>query len=629
MQQEVHRRPVAGMALMRTANRLYGLLLYLYPRRFRHEYGEPMAQLFRDAMRERLRRGGMAALFSLWILTLFDLVRSVFVEQMAELFHVSVDWGGTTMTYLEKIREFAREPEQLELAYQAAVKAGERGAFTEAIQLAHTEDSGNLLYSAWYYRLLHAAGRVIAWSWAVPLAILNGLLLWWLSDEQGYTLQIVNPFSGVQGHSSTPLVLVVGMGIAAIIIITFLAGAGDRHWRRLVLIALGLMGVTAYVIYFFPQTGTSLYQEQYLALMPLNLALLAWAGIGIYALIGHWDPGNRFAFLVKSLEFLIVGGLFGFILLLFTGVTVGLFSALGIEPPEEIMRLFFAGGAGMIGVLAVALAIEPGVAPRQQPFDEGLSRLIPLLLRLLLPLAVLVLTIFVFFIPANFWQPFNNREVLIAFNALLFAVIALLVGVVPLAQGDLSERLWHWLWRGILALTVLTLIVGIYALAAILYRTLLDRLTPNRLTFIGWNVINIGVLFWLLVLQWRAKGPARVHALQRTLAGAMIPYAMWALLTLLALPWLFPINQGEVAALPKDIQHVVGEQPYPILLKCASSPHIYALDRGEKHWIKDIQTFEAQGFEWRDVHFTRCETIDAIPDGPPIPADAGVPPDAQ
>ncbi|MEZ4679957.1 MAG: hypothetical protein R2932_37630 [Caldilineaceae bacterium] len=308
MQQEVHRRPVAGMALVYVANRLYGLLLYLYPRRFRHEYGEPMAQLFRDAMRQQLRRGGMAALLSLWILTLFDLVRSVFVEQMAELFHVSVDWGGTTMTYLEKIREFAREPEQLELAYQAAVKAGERGAFTEAIQLAHTEDRGNLLYSAWYYRLLHAAGRVIAWSWAIPLAILNGLLLWWLSDEQGYTLQIVNPFSGVQGHSSTPLVLVVGMGIAAIIIITFLAGAGDRHWRRLVLIALGLMGVTAYVIYFFPQTGTSLYQEQYLALMPLNLALLAWAGIGIYALIGHWDPGNRFAFLVKSLEFLIVGG---------------------------------------------------------------------------------------------------------------------------------------------------------------------------------------------------------------------------------------------------------------------------------------------------------------------------------
>ncbi|MCB0109364.1 MAG: hypothetical protein KDE53_25750, partial [Caldilineaceae bacterium] len=442
-------------------------MLYLYPRSFRIAFGEPMAQLFRDKSRDALHTGQWTVLIHLWSVTLLDLLKSASTEHLAELFHVSPDWGGTTVNYLEKIREFAREPEQLELAYQAAVKAGERSAFAEAVQMAHAEDHGNLLYSAWYYRLLHAAGRVIAWSWAVPLAILNGLLLWWLSDEQRFALQIVNPFSGTQERADMPVVLLLGPAVAATIIILFLAVAGDRQWRRLGGIVLGLAAVTAYVFFCYPQAGTSLYQEQYLALMPMSLGLLAWAGIGLYALGGHWDAGNRFAFLVKSLEFLIVGGLFGFILLLFTGVTFGVFNALGIEPPDEIIRLFVAGGAGMVGVLAVAMAVEPGVAPRQQPFDEGLSRLIPLLLRLLLPLALLVLTVFVFFIPANFWGPFENREVLIAFNAMLFAVIALLVGVVPLARGDLNERLWTWLWRGILALTVLVLVVGVYALVAI------------------------------------------------------------------------------------------------------------------------------------------------------------------
>ncbi len=495
-----------------------------------------------------------------------------------------------------------------------------------------------MLFAAWHYRLLHAARRLIAWSWAVPLAILNGLLLWWFSDEERYTLPIVNPFAGTQAQSTTAgvaifgseqaAIFLFGSGLAAILIITFLAGAGERRWGRLFAIALALVVPTAYVLLLYPRMGTIVYQEQYLALMSIHLALLAWAGIGAYVLIGHWDARNRFAFLVKSLEFLIVGGLFGFILLLFTGVTFGLFSALGIEPPDEIMRLFIAGGAGMIGVLAVALAIEPKAAPAQQPFDEGLSRLITLLLRLLLPLAVVVLVVFITFIPANFRQPFENRDVLIAFNAMLFAVVALLVGVVPLAQGDLNARLWTWLWRGILALTGLALLVGIYALAAIVYRTLEDRLTPNRLAFIGWNVINIGVLLWLLVLQGRSEPTARLRALHRTLAGAMLPYALWALLTLLALPWLFPINQGDVANLPPDIQRLVGQEPYPILLKCWSSPHIYALDQGEKRWIKDIPTFEAQGFNWRDVHFESCEEIDAIPDGPPIPPDAGAPPDA-
>jgi hypothetical protein len=282
----------------------------------------------------------------------------------------------------------------------------------------------------------------------------------------------------------------------------------------------------------------------------------------------------------------------------------------------------------MIGVLAVALVIDPKAAPAQQPFDEGLSRLVTLLLRLLLPLAVLVLVVFIGFIPANFRQPFENRDVLIAFNAMLFAVVALLVGVVPLAQGDLNERLWRWLWRGILALTALALLIGIYALAAIVYRTLEDRLTPNRLVFIGWNVINLGVLLWLLVLQWRSAPAARLSALHRTLTGAMLPYAAWAVLTLVALPWLFPINQGNVASLPPDIQLLVGQEPYPILLKCAREPHIYALDEGKKRWIKDIPTFEAEGFNWRDVHFESCDEIHTIPDGPPIPPDAGAPPNS-
>ncbi|MEZ4620194.1 MAG: hypothetical protein R2867_32455 [Caldilineaceae bacterium] len=156
------------------------------------------------------------------------------------------------------------------------------------------------------------------------------------------------------------------------------------------------------------------------------------------------------------------------------------------------------------------------------------------------------------------------------------------------------------------------------------HRTLLDRLTPNRLTFIGWN----GDQHWRALLAARAsvagQGCARPGTRRRhdALCGVGPIDVAGAALAL-------SDQSGEVAALPKDIQHVVGEQPYPILLKCASSPHIYALDRGEKHWIKDIETFEAQGFEWRDIHFTRCETIDAIPTGSPIPANAGAPPDAQ
>jgi hypothetical protein len=63
-----------------------------------------------------------------------------------------------------------------------------------------------------------------------------------------------------------------------------------------------------------------------------------------------------------------------------------------------------------------------------------------------------------------------------------------------------------------------------------------------------------------------------------------------------------------------------------ILRKCATSPHVYAIENGQKRWIKDIPTFEEQGYVWEDVQIVSCSTLNRIPDGPPIPPDAGEPP---
>ncbi len=63
-----------------------------------------------------------------------------------------------------------------------------------------------------------------------------------------------------------------------------------------------------------------------------------------------------------------------------------------------------------------------------------------------------------------------------------------------------------------------------------------------------------------------------------------------------------------------------------VLLKCNGSPHIYRIEREQKRWIQDIPTFEAEGHVWEDVEFVSCQYLRNIPDGPPIPEDAGPPP---
>jgi hypothetical protein len=67
-------------------------------------------------------------------------------------------------------------------------------------------------------------------------------------------------------------------------------------------------------------------------------------------------------------------------------------------------------------------------------------------------------------------------------------------------------------------------------------------------------------------------------------------------------------------------------RPIHVLLKCPDSPHIYRLENQQKRWIKDIDTFLAEGHQWEDVRFVPCSYLRDIPDGPPIPENAGLPP---
>jgi len=66
--------------------------------------------------------------------------------------------------------------------------------------------------------------------------------------------------------------------------------------------------------------------------------------------------------------------------------------------------------------------------------------------------------------------------------------------------------------------------------------------------------------------------------------------------------------------------------PLHVLLKCRNSPHIYRLENGEKRWIRDIATFEAEGHVWEDVRSVSCGYLRDLPDGETIPPGSGPPP---
>jgi hypothetical protein len=447
--------------------------------------------------------------------------------------HVGLD---APATYLPAIRAAASDPKALEDLYTAARRAHAADRFAADLQTAYHAQPENLLYAAWYYRLQGAApARQLAyWQQAIPLSLLLGLVLWLLSAP-GLTFELRNGPGGVRYY---PDLALLWAPVTAAFIIGFLAFAVRRHATRAALVIAGLAALTAYV-FFVPGLRSVVTQVDYLTLMVAHVPLLAWCGLGLFVLGWGSSALNRFAFLTKSIEVIGTAGVAAIVGGIFIALTVALFQALGITLDQNMARVLLVGGGGLIPVLAVAAVYDPAVSPSEQEFRRGFGRILVVILQALLPLSLLMLVVYIAFIPFNFGQPFTHRDVLIVYNVLLFAAMGLLLGVTPIAAGEVAPRLQRPLRAGIIAVAALVTLVSVYALSAVIYRTLQGALTMNRLAVIGWNLANIAILLVLLYRQWRAGREGWVAALQSTFRLGTAIYLAWGLLLTLALPWLF------------------------------------------------------------------------------------------
>jgi hypothetical protein len=53
------------------------------------------------------------------------------------------------------------------------------------------------------------------------------------------------------------------------------------------------------------------------------------------------------------------------------------------------------------------------------------------------------------------------------------------------------------------------------------------------------------------------------------------------------------------------------------------SGSIYAFDGQRRRWVPDLQTFDAYGFKWEQVHHVSGWQLAAIPEGYPLPPRSG------
>lgn len=85
-------------------------------------------------------------------------------------------------------------------------------------------------------------------------------------------------------------------------------------------------------------------------------------------------------------------------------------------------------------------------------------------------------------------------------------------------------------------------------------------------------------------------------------------------------------NRNDVVTVEDNLIEQFGQgQPIHRLVKCYSNPTIYALENGQKRWVKDPPSAGAIS-PWDRAITLSCAALRRLPDGLPIPEDAGLPP---
>lgn len=448
------------------------------------------------------------------------------------------------MTYTEQLHLLLQDAEGLESLYQSARKQNQLEAFAAALEAEYALAPDNLLLAAWHYRLaglegprLHSQQAGIRWRFLLPLGALLSVFFF-----------VFTGFPDAVLREATAWLSILLVTIEALALSAYLVLAGRQRWRWPATVALALCALAGYAVVFSVASLRTLYgaqsllqvHEQYYQLALIHMLGLAALAVIWVAARTRGTQQTRHAVLLKAIEVAITAGLFstagGFAFM----IGYGLFGALGITFQEEIiMRAGMSLAYGFVPLLALAATYEPVLSPEQQDFNRGFSRVVAFILRLLLPVALVGLVIYLAVIPFFFMAPFTSRDVLIIYNVFLFAVIGTVVGASPLYLEQSKPHQTRWLRNGLLAIAGLTILISLYALAAVLYRTAQTYFTANRVTVIGWNIINIVLLVVMgirILKEWRGDWASAVN---RTIHDGLVVYTVWVAVLLILLPLLF------------------------------------------------------------------------------------------
>lgn len=291
---------------------------------------------------------------------------------------------------------------------------------------------------------------------------------------------------------------------------------------------LALIAGTTLAGLLFINLLPDVHKSDTLLLSCIHLLVFLWCVLG-FAFVGERKiQENRLRFLtyngdlvVMTTLILIAGGLM-------TGITIGLFELIGIKIQKFYFENIVVFGLPAAPILGTYLT---------QTNPQLVGKVSPVIARIFSPLVLVMLVIYLVAMVYSGKDPYNDREFLLVFNALLLGVMAIVFFSVAETSKTTKTGMEVWI---LFLLSIATILVNAIALSAIVFRISAWGLTPNRAAVLGGNVL---ILLNLLLV---ASQLFRVLAKKTDLTGVgsaialYLPvYFFWTAIVTFLFPFLF------------------------------------------------------------------------------------------
>jgi hypothetical protein len=400
-------------------------------------------------------------------------------------------------------------PEQLERLYRT-----DKPAFKRAFAALSPELQDNTLTSFWKARL-NFAKEETTWgnSKDLVLVILASLLAGLLAKLPDI-LAIDKEFFYTRN---------IGFIIFPVLSAYF-------AWKnKLSFPKMAFIAVTTLVGILFINSLPNNKESDTLLLSCIHLLLVLWSVLG-FAFVGEArnHEEQRLSYLRYNGDLIVMTTLIVIAGGILTGITIGLFSLIGLNIEEFYFKNIVVFGLPAAPILGTYLT---------QTNPQLVGKVSPVIARLFSPLVLVMLVIYLIAIIYSGKDPYNDREFLLMFNALLIGVMAIILFSVSESSKNAITHAETWV---LLLLSVVTIVVNGIALSAILFRISEWGFTPNRAAVLGSNVlILINLLLVTAQLFKVVSRKAGITRVGNAIAGYLPVYFAWAAIVTFLFPFFF------------------------------------------------------------------------------------------